>query len=300
MSRYILYRIAQWLSIGLSPTTCLRLAERLADRHCQRAHQDRAAVQSNLAAILRHTVPEDSPMIGEVFRHFARYLVEFLSAHHRYSTFTIEGTDALVRTMQTSQGGIVLSAHIGNWELGGIAIHRLGFPFTVVVLPHRDSRVNQFFDQQRLRCEVGVIPLGPHAAARCLRLLRSHQWLGILGDREFGQEGLAVPFFGRSSQVPRGPAILSLRTRAPVIPVFFIREGDWRFRFYVEPPIYPPNGPWQEAHVKHLTQAYVHVIEQYIRQFPTQWLMFQPIPETPQAALAQHGRRSEPLTLTTS
>jgi KDO2-lipid IV(A) lauroyltransferase len=85
---------------------------------------------------------------------------------------------------------------------------------------------------------------------------------------------------------PRGPAVLSLRTGAPLIPVFLIREGPWRFRFSVGSPILPPQGPWADAQVQEVTQAYVKVLEHQIRQCPTQWLMLRPIPGEPTPEMA--------------
>lgn len=300
MSKIYLCRLAQWVSNGLPPRVGVRLAEQLADLQWRRAAHDRAAVQSNLRVVLNHSAADDGSMVREVFRNFARYLVEFLTAHRpRHAAITIEGTERVVSAIRPLQGCIILSGHLGNWELGAIALRRLGFPISSVVLPHQDPRVNLFFNEQRFRCGVGAVPLGIRAAQRCIELLRAGRQLAVLGDREFGQHALPVSFFGRRCAMPRGPALLSLRTGVPVIPVFFIREGLWRFRFYVEAPIYPVasrppssaqgregqvgshGGALQDLRthdqVLQLTQAYVKVIERYIQRFPSQWLMFQPL-----------------------
>jgi KDO2-lipid IV(A) lauroyltransferase len=293
-SSYCLNQLAQWLNRTLPPDGRVWLAERLADLQWRRSPRDRAGVQANLTVVLDHAVSEGSPAVREVFRNFARYLVEFLGAHRsREPEMVIEESGRVVSAIQPLQRGIFLSAHLGNWELAAMLLRRLGFRVGVVALPHRDLRVNQFFNRQRLRCGVEVIALDTRAAARCIELLRTGWMLGILGDREFGQQGMVVSFFGRRAVVPRGPAILSLRTGAPVIPVFLIREEPGRFRFYVEPPIWPPSaaeprGPARgsqgqrvDTHVHQLTQAYVTVIERYVRRFPSQWLMFQPVFDDP-------------------
>jgi len=277
-SKIYLYRLAQWLNSRLPSRAAGWLAEQLADFQWRGSSLDRAAVRFNLTLVLGSPIEERSPLVREVFRNFARYLVEFLSAHRlREPSVALEGDEHLAQTFRANRGSIILSAHIGNWELGAMVFHRLGVPISIVVLPHQDPRVNQFFDHQRLRCGVDIVPLNGQATQRCLELLREGRSLGILGDREFGHHGVAVSFFGRQATVPRGPAILSLRTHAPVVPVFLIREGLWRFRLYIEPPIWPPERPYTEATVLALTQTYVTVIERYIRRFPSQWLMFQPL-----------------------
>lgn len=276
MSAYVLYRVAQWVTAALPSEACLWLAERLADAQWRSSSVDRAAVHANLAMVLKHPVVESSPLVREVFRNFARYLVEFFYAHRqREPAVTIGGTEQVVEHLAPTQGRIILSAHLGNWELGAMALHRLGFRVSVVALPHRDPRTNQLFDAQRLRCGVPVVPLGLGATQRCLDLLRQGWVLGIAGDREFGSHGITVSFFGRPITLPRGPAILSLRTGTPVVPVFLIREGPWHFRFHVEPAIWPPESPQTHAQVLALTQRYADAMERAIQQFPSQWLMFQ-------------------------
>ena len=286
---FLQYRIGQWVSDGLPRRRALWLAEHLADRYWRRAGLDRSAVQANLGIILGRSVPDGSPLVREVFRNFARYLVEFFSADRdQRLSVTVEGYDWVSDVRRTRRGSIILSAHLGNWELGAILLRRLGLPMSVVVRPHGDPEVNRLFDRQRLRCGVGVVPLGGRTTSRCVELLRGGGALGILVDREFGRGGIPVSFFGRQATVPRGPAVLSLRTDAAVLPVLSIRETPGAFRLYIERPICPPQGPWTQTHVQALTQRYVNVIERYIKRFPSQWLMFESLGHYPKA------ERSEP------
>lgn len=273
------YTAAQGLTAVLPRSACERIAERLADAQCRRAAHDREAVRANLSVILNRRLPADAPEVREVFRHFGRYLLEFLSAHRTgRDPVVVEGAASVPAKLPPGQGAIVLSAHLGNWELGAVALHRAGCRIGVVALPHRDPRVNQVFDGQRRRCGVEVVPLGARGStARCVRLLREGWLLGILGDREFGRSGMPVTFLDRSCSLPRGPAVLSLRSGAPAVPVFIMRESPWRLRFHVEPPIPPSLARDKADPVQCLTQLYAQSIERAVRRFPTQWLMFQPL-----------------------
>jgi len=192
--------------------------------------------------------------------------------------------------LTTRYGAIVVTAHLGNWELGAVALRHRGLPVSIVALPHRDAGVNAFFDRQRRRCGIHhVIPVGPHATRRSLEALRQGHVLGMAADWEFGEQGITVPFFGATAVVPKGPAVLSLRSGAPLIPAFLIREAPWRLRLHLEPPIWSPQETRGPEAVVRLTQAYVRVTEQYIRRFPTQWLTFRPI------AGVSHASRSQRL-----
>jgi len=267
---YARYWLAHAISRAFPPGGNLWMAERLADAYWDLAVTERAAIRSNLAAILGRPIDDDSPMVREVFRGFGRYLAEFFVADRLTpSQLVIEGLDALAGVLPPRQGAIVLTAHLGNWELGAISLHRAGYAVSAVALPHENPRVNALFDRQRRRCGVEVVPLGLGAGSRCLEALRSGRLLGIAGDREFGRNGIRVDFLGRSTVLPRGPATLSLRARAPVVPMFLVREGPWRFRFHVEPPILP-----ERATVEQLTQRYAAAIERHVRRFPEQWIVF--------------------------
>ena len=272
------YRLAQWATGTLPRRVCWSLAEALADVQWRVSPKDRAAVQANLSVIVGGPVSGDASAVREVFRNFARYLVEFVGAHRltRPAT-TVEGTEEVGAALRPYHGAIMLSAHLGNWELGAVALHRLGFRTGAVVLPHRDAHVNHFFDRQRLRCGVEPIPLGIGATAQCLQRLREGWLLGLVGDREFGTGGVTVSFFGHSVTMPSGPALLSLRSGAPAVPVFVIREGPWRLRFHVGDAVEPPANTRDASQVVALTQRYAHIMEGVIRRYPSQWLMFQPL-----------------------
>ena len=275
---YLGYVLAQWLSQRLPAPTAFAIADRLADVQWARSRIDRRAVQVNVAAVLGAPVSECSPLVRETFRNFGRYLVEFFTVHQgERPEVRVEGRDYFAKAQHRQRGVILLTAHLGNWELAAVVLRRMGFPVAAVALPHRDPRMDRLFNQQRHRCGVTVIPAGTAALQESLRCLKEGRLLGLLGDREFFGHGVAVSLWGRSVMLPRGPAIVSLRSRTPVVPTFLIREGRWRFRFCFEPPIWPESGSATEVAVQALTQRYGAVFERYIRQVPDQWLMFRPV-----------------------
>lgn len=278
--KYYGYRVAQWLSTSLPPATAFTWAQRVADAHWRRSRRDRAIVQQNLSTITGSPVSHEAPIIREVFRNFGRYVVEFFTIHKvPHPQVDLEGYERLTEIRRQRRGAIILSAHLGNWEVGAILLRRLGFPVTAVALPHEDPRMNRLFDAQRHRCGIQVIPLGPQAAARSLQRLRAGECLGLLGDRAFADNNLTVSWFGRRAWLPRGPATLSLRSRAPIVPTFLIREGPWKFRFCFETPIDPGSHTEGDQAIQQLTEAYAATLERRLRRHPDQWLMFQPLGE---------------------
>lgn len=270
--RYAEFRVASWLSRLLPAACAFGLAERLAEGWCQSSPQQRAIVQRNLSMIAGSRPEEPRAEACEVFRNFGRYLVEFFSVHRmQHPEVRIEGREHLLRAQQRRRGAIILTGHLGNWEVGGVLIRRMGFPMNVVALPHEDPGLDRLFNRQRERSGLRVIPLGSGAAHRCLERLRHGELLGLLGDWEFTNAGLPVFCCGRQVMLPRGPAILSLRSQAPIVPTFLLREGAWKFRLRFEPPI------WPDAPARQLTQRFASILEGYLKQFAAQWVIFKPL-----------------------
>lgn len=274
------YRLIHALSPRLPLRTSLRLAEWVADVRWRRSPQVRDVVEATRARLLETAPAGAAPISREVFRNFARYLVEFFAIHRpERPTLAVEGAEHLERCAASGRGAILLTGHLGNWEAGAMLIRRMGFPVSVAVLPHPDPRTDRLFTRQRQRCGVSVIPLGAGAARQSLRRLTQGDLLGVSGDWDVAGDGVAVPFGAGSLTMPRGPAVLSLRSGAPVLPTFLIREGVWAFRLFVEPPIRPDAET-----VASLTQRYAAILERYVKRFPEQWLLLHEaiVPNVPQ------------------
>ncbi|PIQ84529.1 MAG: hypothetical protein COV75_01795 [Candidatus Omnitrophica bacterium CG11_big_fil_rev_8_21_14_0_20_63_9] len=269
--------IAQALSCALPPRQALGLAEWLSDQQWQHSAVDREAVRWNLSRVCGQELSGDSPRVREVFRNFGRYLYEFFTMHRAQPALTVEGREHLQAAQALGRGVIILTGHLGNWELGAVVLARMGLGISAVALTHADPRVNRLFDRQRRRCGVEVIPLGGQAAKQSLQCLKAGRLLGVLGDREFLDGGLEVSMAGARTLLPRGPALLSVRSGAPVVPTFLLREAPGAFRLRCEAPIHPARAQDTERSVEQLTTAYAGVLGRYVQRYPEQWLMFQPI-----------------------
>lgn len=286
MWNYILYRFGQFIALNLPIKLAYAIGVFLSDIRYLYAAQDKREVYKNLQAIF----PEKSNrQIKEIrrrmFRNFSKYLVDFFrfSKYNREyirRNITIENVHYLDEVLSQKKGAVVLTAHIGNWELGGIVIAELGYPFWAVALPHKHKKVNSFFNAQRQQHGVKIIPANL-AVRQCFSVLKNNGFIALLGDRDFSKEGgVVVNFFGRETFLPKGPAAFSIKTASPIVAGFMLRNPDDTFTLRFEKPIQfkIPEGPNSEARekqfVKELTIQYKMIIEDYIRKYPDQWYMF--------------------------
>lgn len=275
---YLLYRVGQFMALWLPIKVGYWLAERIADVHRITAPRDTANIRTNIKLILNVDDKKAKYYAKFVFRNFGKYLVDFL----RFSKLdkgyvqrfvVIEGLEHLDKILTRGKGCIGITAHLGNWELGGAILSILGYPVNAVALSHADKNVNNFFTKQREITGIKVIPTGV-AVRRCFSSLANNEFLALLGDRDFANDGIRVEFFGTQVALPKGPATLSIKTGAPILPGFLVRDDKDRFRLIIEQPIeYSPAGNMDEDLVV-LTRRIAEVMERYILKYPTQWYMF--------------------------
>jgi len=275
MIDYILYRIGEFIALSLPLKTAYKIAVFLSDFHYIFAFKDKKAVKENLKAIFPEKTNRQIRQIRiQMFRNFAKYLVDFF----RFSKINLEYIergikienrryieDALIK----GNGVIALSAHIGNWELGAVAVSLMGYPLWVVALPHKYKKVDNFFNAQRESKGIKVIPLGK-AYRKCIDVIKKKSIVALVGDRDFSKTGgMVVNFFGKKAIFPEGPAALALRTGAMILPIFAVRNADDSFTLKCEEPI---DAKGKE--ITALIDEYKITIENYIRQYPEQWYMF--------------------------
>ncbi|MBI3601645.1 MAG: lysophospholipid acyltransferase family protein [Candidatus Omnitrophica bacterium] len=281
MGNFCLYKIGQFLTRHLPLSVSYALAVFLSDCQYLLSKADREAVEANLKVVLNaDQVP--ASMVRDVFHNFGKYLADFFTMTRRLdrefikNSVQMTGVEHLNEVLHKGKGGIILSAHLGNWEMGAALLALLGYPVSIVALAHRDERVNHFFNSQREFFGATVIQTNV-ALRGCLEHLKRNRFIAILADRDFGHHGLPMDFLGRKAMIPQGAALFALKTGAPIIPVFFLRGHQNNFRITLGEPIDPPPmkaGHISDEDIEQLTKQYLPLIEEQIRQNPSQWLMF--------------------------
>lgn len=279
MCSYILYRIGEFISLYLPRPLVSAIARALSCLQYLFSKQDRITVRNNLKAVF--------PGLGDraleryarnVFINFGRYLEDFfrfrrLNLSYIKENVIIEGREYIDKALSLKRGLIVVSGHIGNWELGGVALALLGYPVNAITLTHAHRRVNDFFNRQRESNGLKVIPM-ESAVRATLQAISRNEIVCILGDRDFTQGGIVLDFFGLPAMIPKGPAVFSLRNKAPIIPCLALQEGKGRLRLIFYPPVsFNPSGEY-ERDVRVLTGLSLRKIEEFVRLYPDQWSMF--------------------------
>ena len=192
----------------------------------------------------------------------------------------IEGGDIYRDARRSGRGTIIVTAHLGSFELGLAGLPDKGDNIHVVYQHDVSPRFDRL--RSRLRKQLGVTeaPVGDGWSMwiRLRDVLTERGVVMIQTDRVMpGQRGVPVPFLGGHILMPTGPLKLALATGAIVVPIFSIRTGVGRVRVVIEKPITVSrdDGPLTGDHPAMLTLA--ALIEKHVRAHPAQWMMVEPV-----------------------
>ena len=220
--------------------------------------------------------------VQEAFESYTRYWVESLrlpSLGERTIDAGIElvAYPYVAEALDQGNGVILALPHLGGWEWAGRWLTDRGNNVTVVVEKIEPSELFDWFAKLRANLGMTVVPLGPEAGKAILRALNNNEIVCLLSDRDVGGGGVEVEFFGERTTLPGGPAMLSLRTGAPILPVavYFTRRTNGHLGL-VRPPIPAERRGKLRDDVARVTQYLAQELEYLIRRAPEQWHLFQP------------------------
>ena len=182
------------------------------------------------------------------------------------------GAELLEEAAREGRGIMVVSGHLGNWEVGAAGVVARGFPMDIVVARQRNRRFDRYLTRARERLGVNVIPRGD-APRGVLESLGEGRVVGLMGDQDARQAGVFVDFFGRPASTARGPAVLSRRAGVVLATFCAIRLPGWRPRYEVRIEAVPgaEPGTGRAAAVAALTRAFTRRLEEQVREQPCQY-----------------------------
>ncbi len=190
----------------------------------------------------------------------------------RVRTADVVGMDAVLDAVATGRGAILVTGHLGNWELAGAAVAARGVPIDAVAV----QQANLLFDEAlvRNRATLGINVISRNDAPRdVLRSLRAGRVPGLLADQYARRAGVFVDFLGTPASTPRGPAVFALRAGVPLfLGTCVPRPGSpGRYLCEVEEVRVERTGDLEED-VRRLTAAHAAALGSRVRSCPEHYL----------------------------
>ncbi len=245
----------------------------------------RKALESNLLRVTELRGADFEALCDSNVAHFSRMIADyFLCAggqdHANRLLQQWRGFENLEAARALGKGVILVTAHLGNWEIGGTLLSSRGLPINIITLEEPTNELTQWREKQRHGSGIKTIAVGPghdFAFVEMIQALRRNEIVAMLVDRPYEGTGTPVQFFGATTEFSTGPALLWQHTGAAVIPAFVLENENRQYISFADPmiPLAPAEDPKQA--VAENTQRIAAYFESIIRQHPEQWYNYVPI-----------------------
>jgi KDO2-lipid IV(A) lauroyltransferase len=237
----------------------------------------RKVVERQIAAAMPELSPADVRRISRAaYRHLGRVTIEaaILPALARDRVLALfepaSGWEHVDAAQRAGGGMLLVSGHIGNWELGGAYVAARGVGIDVVARHMANPLFDRYINDTRTSLGMEVV-YDAEAVRHIPRAMRAGRAVALLVDQ--GVKGLAssyVPFFGRPAKTPRGPAVFALRLGVPTLFVAVVRQPSGRYRMFIEPVEVHDTGD-RERDIDAIVAGYTAQLERYVRTAPEQY-----------------------------
>ncbi|MDY6863666.1 MAG: lysophospholipid acyltransferase family protein [Thermodesulfobacteriota bacterium] len=238
-------------------------------------------IKKNLKIAYEDDCPQTEKIIHGIgenlclsFMETASYSLSKIKQKSILENITVQGRDNIDKALNQGKGVLLVTAHLGNFTLLFLKLRREGYPIHTVVKGSNNPFIAKQFHTFIDRIEVPYIPVEPgNICLKKIRIaLQGNGIVAFLVDEKRRRDGIYVDFFGKPASTTRGPATISLRSGASIIPAFIVRNLDNTHDLFIEEPIqYTNNSLSQNEKVFFLTQQYSQVVEKYIRRYPDLW-----------------------------
>ena len=196
----------------------------------------------------------------------------FLLGKDSAFTHTFENEQYLLDIKNGGKGGILLSAHLGNWETAGNLLKgRITPTINIVMLDAEVESIKKFMDLSTGGSRFKVIPIKNDLShiISIRNALVNNEFVAIHADRYLeGAKFIELDFMGKKAKFPYGPFVIASKFDAPVTFVFAAKDGEYSYHLSATAPITQKMKP------EEIARLYVDELEKKVRQYPEQWFNY--------------------------
>jgi lauroyl/myristoyl acyltransferase len=245
--------------------------------------RQRRALESNLQQVFPSMPgPELRKLAWRNWLNYCKAWIDFfkiprMDRSHLGELLTPLGLEHLNAAMARGQGVIVVAPHMGSWELAAASWAASFGEIGIMVEQIEPRRLFDHVSQLRSRMKIRVIPLSRTGARDIMRMLKERRMVVLAMDRDILNTGQPFRFFGRLTSFPTGPVEIALKTGAPILPAFCIRDRNDAYVAIGEQPLFLTPSDDHAADVRGAMEQILSAFERYIKRYPDQWHVLEPI-----------------------
>ncbi|WP_033171536.1 lysophospholipid acyltransferase family protein [Selenomonas sp. ND2010] len=248
--------------------------------------KERERAVAQMMPALNLSEDEARKVVRESFVNLARNVLEILYMPHLNEKnfeqyIEIDHLERLKAALAEKKGVVIVTGHIGTWEWLSASFTLNGLPVTAIAKPQPNMQYTNALNDLRKTIHVEIFSRGTSELLSAARALRQGKILGFLSDQDGGPGGAFIPFLGKIASTPMGAAVFAHKFNSPVVPAFIIRQPNGKHKVLVgEIMRYEDTGD-TDKDLFDFTVRMTKIVEQVIRDNPTQWLWFQKRWNTP-------------------
>ena len=283
---FLMKRLSRWAAPGWRSNAMISLAYYAL---CLSKVREKVALSNMGIAFPDKEIPWEKELLRKHYKHLALSLGEYLILLRHPTRIAAymkpeDQTYSILDTLRDNKkGAVILTAHLGNWEMLAAWLAFQGYPMHAIVRRHENAKVEAFVEKARKTVGLHTISKSENML-KVLRILKKGGFVGILGDQYAGPEGISLPFFGRSTSCYFGAAALAIMAKVPLVPVISWRKAPFSHCVRICPPLFLPSeetetkkrkqedNPSREKRIATLTDEGNRLLEKWIREHPEQWL----------------------------
>ena len=246
--------------------------------------RERAVAQ--MMPALKISEAEARKLVRASFVNLARNMLDILympnlNEKNLSEYMEIENLERMRTALLGGQGVVVLTGHVGTWEWLSAAFSLNGMPVTAIAKLQPNAEYSRALDDLRATIHVEIFNRGTNELRAAGRALKEGKILGFLADQDAGPGGAFIEFLGKTASTPLGPAVFARRFNAPVLPAFILRKENGRHVVKIGEIMRFEDTGDTDADLLRFTEKMTKILEEVIRENPTQWLWFQKRWNTP-------------------
>ncbi len=208
--------------------------------------------------------------------------IAFLVKPDNIYTFKYDGEDYLKQMATEDRGGMLVGAHMGNWEVAGNLLNRIKVKVNVVLLDSEHKKIKSLFENHNITRNFNIISIKNDFShlKKINQALLNKEFIVMHGDRYIDDTN-AIPlnFMGKIAKFHAGPLYIASKYKVPVSFVFTLKEKHQQYHFYASKPVtfeYPANLKTRKQDIKNMLQIYINNLENMVKKYPLQWFNYFP------------------------
>jgi lauroyl/myristoyl acyltransferase len=275
--QYRAFLTMQWLVERLPRRLGYALAVLVARFAFVFARRARVALERNLEIAMPELPPDQIRQVAwRNFRNHSKAYADLMRlpvarVEDLRSLLKVTGVEHLEAARARGRGVLVVSAHMGSWEVVAAIWSATVAPVSLFAEELEPQELYEWYRCTRARLGISVLPITRAGLRQVLQALDNQEMVVTAIDRDVLGTGIIIDFFGRPASIPEGPAAIALRKGTPLLPVTVYRLPDDTFQAVGYPPIFADPTGDRPADIRRVTGELVRRLEKLIRDHPEQW-----------------------------